>query len=331
MTSFRSFAVVALTAALFGCGKNNPPQNQAANPGIIGGSQNESAPPGEQPGATSQPSETTDPLAAVPRNCSELGQLVCARFAACSPYDLEWQYGTQQECAGMISAACAYYEAKAKSIDMQACSDAMNAPQCQATLVSGGIPKVCRTPRGGKVGGAACGSDSDCQSLLCSKKGECGTCTPRDGRGASCVTSRDCEPGFLCNQGTCDVALAPGSACDANAPRCPGTIYCVNGQCKPLGGEGSSCDLVQGCDEAHGIHCVNSICAATTLRGEGESCSTAVEAQCRGGLFCSGGAQRTCAVAAAAGEDCTTRLCKKPLVCLSGACSYEELNTCAGL
>jgi hypothetical protein len=276
---------------------------------------------------------TQGSTAATIADCGQLADQACSTMASCAPAYLALAFGTQSQCAAAVSGACDHFSSLGRPLDFQGCANALNAPHCQAILTNPYLPKVCLMPRGANAAGAACGADSDCQSLLCNKKGAtCGTCTARGARGASCTAPGECEPGLLCDGSKCVDTVGAGDPCDATVPLCSADTTCVNSTCQALGTAGATCNALttNTCASAQGFVCASGTCAQMTILNEGQSCLNP-EQTCNGMLYCTGTATaKTCVARASLGQDCSVAPCLLSLNCVNGLCSYEELNTCTG-
>ena len=220
--------------------------------------------------------------------------------------------------------------------------------ECAETCIGG----ICTDASGT---GASCdlGDDLDCavgnvcddgtchlaNGQACTTNDECagtcigGICTDASGTGASCDLGDDldCEPGNVCDDGTCH--LANGQACTTN-DECVNT--CIGGLCTDASGTGASCDLGDDLDCAVGNVCddgtchlangqactTNDECAETCIggictdaSGTAGSCDLGDDLDCAAGNVCDGG---TCHLAN--GEACTTNdECAE--TCIGGICT----------
>ncbi|MEP7051786.1 MAG: hypothetical protein ABJB12_15590 [Pseudomonadota bacterium] len=327
--------VCLVTLLCQGCGKSKA-QSHSATPANAGASAEEHDDPlatsvGGQAGDTSSPASTTGAPSAgsnAPRTCAELSQLACRKLAECAPFALSTGYGTEAACTAAVAAACAHFDASGAPVERVTCADALNAPNCQGVLASGGVPKSCLEGPGRGAAEDQCGRDADCRSLTCDKKSGCGKCVGYGEEGAACEASADCKFGLLCAGGRCGQATAPGAKCDlSGSVLCSAGTFCVGGSCKPNGAAGEACDPFDQCDVSHGLTCSNSTCTALKVAKLGASCSSETNARCAGGTFC--GDAKTCENAAAEGEPCSnSKKCQTTLTCVNGHCSYEVASTC---
>lgn len=268
----------------------------------------------------------------VPASCADMATRACERLASCEPFRFGNDYGDAEACHSMLAGICDHFAEAERPLDMAACLAAMDAPHCAAIAAYAGLPVVCRLPPGAAAGGVECGSDGDCRSLACSKKGACGECTERGAVGAACSKADECDIGLVCNLGSCAAPAAPGDACDLmNDNRCPAGTFCVDEVCKSNGAAGDACGLLQTCNAGLGFVCRNTECIKLAVAAEGEACgSAAPDTACGAGLVCAGSAEEpVCVRRHPVGEACSSRAeCLVPLSCTDGVCSYEEPDTC---
>jgi hypothetical protein len=240
--------------------------------------------------------------------------------------------GPPQPCPGGKGEPCSYH------------SDCKSSLKC--------IGGQCTTPS--KVGGP-CTYDDDCQSgLICKSGGKCGA---PGGVGAACKSFMECQSGLACQNGKCSPCSITGTSstlgdpcCDDN--NCAPPLYCILGQCLPMGGNGCPCGVSQDCDSNV---CQNGVCVGggpcwKNLAKEGETCATAAdcvapldcvagkckglakqgepcvkETNCESGLFCIDG---KCMPEGGAGAKCESFFhCTPPLSCLDGTCQQCNITT----
>jgi hypothetical protein len=267
-----------------------------------------------------------------PASCTELARVVCGQLANCEPFRFANDYGTTQDCQARFEALCENYESTGRPLDMAACARAVTAPDCHVVIAYAGAPSVCRFPLGSAADGASCGRDSDCQSLLCEIKNDCGTCRARGPEGASCAAVDDCGVGLICAQGACTAPVGPGAACNLlQDNRCPAGTFCIDSTCKPQAREGEACDTLNSCSTGAGFLCSDSKCIALHVAAEGEPCGSAArDSVCGFDLVCTGAGQdAVCSRRVGLGEACTSRgQCPIPLSCTNGVCGYEQPSSC---
>lgn len=100
-----------------------------------------------------------------------------------------------------------------------------------------------------------------------------------------CGADSECRPGEACRNGVCGGGTARCDATtNAGAVSCPFGTSCVNGECQPTPGGGTSCTSDQECQ---GRPCVNNICGGTDPR----TCDqTSGQNACPWGTTCQNGA-----------------------------------------
>ncbi|MBS2021083.1 MAG: hypothetical protein JST92_01640 [Deltaproteobacteria bacterium] len=156
-------------------------------------------------------------------------------------------------------------------------------------------------------GGAACDSDFECQTGVCSASGDvcpgaCATPAPALQLGDPCVEGDTCQPGHYCAAGRCH-SPDVGTPCTRSAQCLPAGLVCDpdTNACQPAGLDGSACSSITDCADGH--FC-GSDARCHPLLANGANCAT--HEQCQVGSLCRrpvhGAA--TCQRAAEIGEGC---------------------------
>ncbi len=240
--------------------------------------------------------------------------------------------GYAQPCPGGLGDYCMYHN------------------DCKADLKC--VQGKCSTP---SPMNGPCTYDDDCQSgLICKSGGTCGVLGPY---GSPCKSFMECQSGLSCMNGLCSTCTISGTSstlgtacCDDY--NCVAPLYCILGQCVPMGGNGCPCGVAQDCDSNL---CQNGMCSGggpcwKDLKKEGEVCTypedcvaplDCVGGKCKGlaktgepcvkdtncepGMFCIGG---MCMPEGGAGAKCTSFFhCIPPLACLNGTCQNCTVTT----
>jgi hypothetical protein len=170
--------------------------------------------------------------------------------------------------------------------------------------------------------GGPCVYDDDCQmGLICKSGGICGILGDV---GTPCKSFMECQGGLGCINSTCAICTINGQSsvlgnacCDDY--NCIAPLYCILGQCVPMGGDGCPCGVSQDCDSSS---CTGGICIGgspcwNTLKAEGEACVYSDE--CIPPLNCTMG---KCKGKGKVGEPCIKDdNCEQPYMCIGNTCS----------
>jgi hypothetical protein len=125
-----------------------------------------------------------------------------------------------------------------------------------------------------QTAGGNCGAQRCGPGLVCAYNSATATtiCKVLGAAGAACP----CQPELWCNPanagGHCELPIAPGGACVAYSPGCPGGYVCkgatstTNGTCQPWVGLGGACSATDRC--SLGYQCVSGTCASWADLGQ---------------------------------------------------------------
>jgi hypothetical protein len=114
-----------------------------------------------------------------------------------------------------------------------------------------------------------------------------------------------------------------GTPCQADSG-CVAPLYCIVGQCRPLGEIGGPCALDIDCKLPY--ICQSGSCSAGSSTVFGSACTS--DANCQAPLFC---ILSTCRYLGNNGDPCGQTIdCYSPLVCSNGACQYTTPTTPTG-
>lgn len=227
---------------------------------------------------------------------------------------------------------------------MQACADAITAPEC-ADTINRELPSCEAALTGKRALGEPCEFNEECAgSLLCETRYACpGECVERYSVGVRCTVDAECADGLGCDvyTGECQKAVGVGEACEGdintvclpglfcekevsdalNLHRPPGTCaYISHG---PRQGD-PPCDVLQGIlcsneDLNPSNHCVLASLvddeATWSCEQSSTECGLAFPEQCPDGQYCpvdltaidNGTFTKTCAPLPKAGEKCARR------------------------
>lgn len=250
-------------------------------------------------------------------------------FSCCTADDrknpnfrLRYHYGTQAECADILSQEAAQASGR-EGFDgaaAQSCLDYLNTRPCGTlplTDVNTAEQKAgcSRVLVGIQDEGQGCNTTSECKpGLVCPPIKETGLsfCSKPAGFNQDCIgeqaSSIDhpaCQEGLFC------------SFVGVNPAGCP-SPPCLDFKCVPPFDEGEPCSATE-C--AQGLVCKDGTCQKGQLANAGESCK--VPDHCADGLYCDTTAG-TCAQRKADGEPCTeanNRLYECKGVCVGGTCA----------
>ena len=155
-----------------------------------------------------------------------------------------------------------------------------------------------------------------------------GACDTRRGKpaGSPCYSHLDCASGLYCHNGLCaDLSGDGGVTTDGGMcvsdQQCPSGLVCYEGQCVTIGKEGHTCKANRMC-VAPLVCASDGTCqksGAPGTKGMGEACTTS--STCQKGLVCS--PDKKCVPSGSTGVKCSTdKTCKVGLVCSSqGTCA----------
>ena len=138
---------------------------------------------------------------------------------------------------------------------------------CSGDLVC--IEGICTTQ---STGGGICDTTEDCAAGLTCVDNVC--VAPIYG---GCVDDTGCEPGLICEEGTCLVQA--GGICTLNDD-CAAELTCIDGICVDQSPGGGICDLDDHDDCVEDLFCINGICGNDIFGG----CS--IDSDCQPGLVC---------------------------------------------
>ena len=181
----------------------------------------------------------------------------------------------------------------------RSCADGIRAAPCLRDGLPDAVQGDCLQALAGTVGaGGACTGLFECSGGLCvpESAGACPSACPTVlGRGASCQLHQgpecDLRQSLGCIQGQCRPPGGDGDGCDTDLD-CDSEHVCVSGRCAPLLGEGAACEGDAAC--LVGLACIGERCVRRA--GEGAACASTVDevdaafrlAQCAEGLVCRG-------------------------------------------
>jgi hypothetical protein len=114
-----------------------------------------------------------------------------------------------------------------------------------------------------------------------------------------------------------------GTPCQADSG-CVAPLYCIVGQCRPLGNIGSPCAMDIDCNMPY--TCQSGSCSEGSSTVFGSACTS--DANCKSPLFC---ILSTCRYLGNNGDPCGQTIdCYSPLVCSNGTCQYTTPTTPTG-
>ena len=208
-------------------------------------------------------------------------------------------------------------------------TECVNGGYCLQTFDSAGrlrCPGACVARNGI---GAPCSLSHDCQAGLICPSGQC--TDQRAALGASCMQDNDCVDGAFCDSfasltAQCRAYVPAGGACMFSEPCVVGSA-CLHGACGPYGADGSACVFS---DDCLGGICANHVCETVTSAAIGQSCDVLTgggRAFCNEG-FCKpapGQTSGTCTPYLALGATCGTA---PNTQCGRGAICDSNSETC---
>ncbi|MBW2262657.1 MAG: trypsin-like peptidase domain-containing protein [Deltaproteobacteria bacterium] len=168
--------------------------------------------------------------------------------------------------------------------------------------------------------GDPCSYDGDCVSPLICKAGVCGNL---GAVGTPCKSFMECQTGLGCLNSTCSNCTITGQSSTLGNPccddgNCASPMYCILGQCTPMGGAGCPCGVSQDCDssDCQNGKCVGGGACWQTQKGKGEACAYTDE--CMPPLNCVMG---SCKGLGVLGEPCNKDGdCEVPFICIASKC-----------
>lgn len=224
---------------------------------------------------------TSDCALGVPSACDTFLEGLRTVNQGCSLFD-ECGAGTYCDAAPATCGTCRQRTANGGNCGSTQCLE-------NSVCATAGTQQIC-VPSNGL--NAACGT---IQSGLCSGQMQCvnGTCQRPAGNGATCdamqTTAPDCDifQNSRCINGTCGTLswVGPGASCDpAGTTACDNRGLCDGGtlMCIARPNFGAACSDQMPC--ADGLYCNNGTCASLT--GNGGSCTSGVA--CEAPYFCQG-------------------------------------------
>ena len=243
--------------------------------------------------------------------------------------------------AGAVAAGRVEYHGEL----MQACSDAIKAPNCSDTIERE-LPECEAAITGTLALGEPCVLSEECKgSLLCDTRTACpGRCAERYAEGEACSVDDDCADGLMCEPytGSCAKPVRAGEACEGedDHPCLPG-LYCAKTVTEALTMHrpAGTCMYIShgvrmgtpACDALQGLLCntedLNPVgpCVLETLVGDtttwscngpaATGCTLALPDDCGAGQFCpldakaieTGVLTSTCKPLPKPGEPCARR------------------------
>jgi hypothetical protein len=282
--------------------------------------------------------------------CAALAKAECTQFSTCTPFTTSVLYGDETTCEQRAVLACmpaiGATGSTLTATQVAQCAQAVTAETCEQFL-DNDQPSACSYV-GSLAAGAACGTDSQCQSGYCrlAVASTCGTCATRaqagqtgpDGGPPACVTDADCAATLLCAAGVCAAPAATGAACSAQQP-CQRTLACISGKCATPVPVGGTCTSPTDCDGAHGAACNTTTkpnkCVAVGTATSGQPCGVVNMGltECTGGASCGNVntmLQGTCHQPAADNGLCGPDIaCMAPALCATSArCTLPNPANC---
>jgi hypothetical protein len=287
----------------------------------------------------------TDGAITAEQGCAQEARAFCDALNGCAATWMKLLYGDLTTCISRASLSCMDDQSVTGTsrtpADLAACAQAVATASCP-DLVAAKLPAACTIKPGAAINGTACGSDWQCQSTYCSKRGQCGVCGPRAAAGGTCTVDGGCQPGLVCANSKCVTPGLSGATCDTTNQPCAGGLYCgKDGKCAAKLGAGAPCaDLPDGaCDIIQGLGCSGKThtCEVIGVAKGGEACFlvNGVFTVCVGLNPCRNvNAQLAgvCASPAGDGEACGPGLdelkCVAPATCEAGLCRLPSAPSC---
>ncbi len=285
--------------------------------------------------------------------CADYAKASCTQANTCTPFTVSVNFGDETACEQREALGCmslfGIHGSTLTPAALDACAQAIMGETCVQYL-DNHQPAACSF-QGTLAAGAACGTDSQCESSYCklATGTTCGTCATRTSK---CTADSDCPADQLCSVGNCVTPVAPPGMCDNGAHICVRTLVCLGeqqadsglGACGMPGGVGASCDDPTDCAGGTGILCdtAQGMCVAAQPATMGQSCGVVngTLAVCTGGGLCANlmkvddaGApvEGTCHPPAADGAPCGTGVnCTLPATCnpKTFTCTLPDPGSC---
>ena len=288
---------------------------------------------GDGGGQPSNDSNTMSVSPEVVQACSAYGRAICGKLIACSPAELQADYGDMAVCAARRALACTAGASAPGSLVnapmLMACATELGLGACDAFGTRGIGACLLKGSRGD---GDSCASDFQCGSGFCKRtRGiNCGSCTPLGRADSSpCGDSTECGVGLECSlTGLCKTPSAVGGPC-SNAQPCKLGAYCAGTTCAAqVEMVGAACQGQNSCSAQKGLVCTANSCAAVVFVPPGGACGGGGVAICEGSGDCNVGQQGNmgvCSMVASDGESCLQgKSCLAPAECLSGICDIPR-------
>jgi hypothetical protein len=286
---------------------------------------------GPSPGGQPAGAGSTPVPADVAQACSTYGRAVCGKLSACSPAELQADFGDMNACAAREALACvAGAGAPGAQISvavLMACAGELGGATCDLFATRGVASCLLKGRRGD---GDGCASDFQCGSGFCKRtRGiNCGSCTPFGRVGSPCAEPSECGPGLECSiNGACAAPSAPGMPCGNDQP-CRFGAYCAGQTCAAqVETAGAACQGRDSCAAHRGLVCSQSQCAAIAFARAGQACGGPGILLCEASGDCviGQGAAGVCSMVARDGQSCANgQSCLAPAECLSGVCDIPR-------
>jgi hypothetical protein len=290
-------------------------------------------------GPSGQPSSDAGgsiPLSAdVVQACEAYAGAICSKLIACSPAELQADFGDMSTCLTRKSlfcrAAAAAPGGMVNPATLMACAGELGGAACQAFATRNVV--ACQL-KGIRSDGDACASDWQCGSGFCRRtRGvNCGTCTPLGRVNSPCAEATECGPGLECSDNkACAIPSVAGGPCSAAQPCQAGTYCGGNNTCAAqLAVVGAPCTERNSCAGEKGLLCSASRCASVVFAKPGQACGGEGVLLCEASADCVLGRQGNagvCSMVARDTETCgdaTGRSCLAPAECLSGVCEVPR-------
>jgi len=337
-------ALAASGAAIVGCSSDDGGGSSTSSSGASGGSSGSS---GSSGGGLSQAS--VDAYAGA----------ICDKLQQCAPFFVTGQYGDVATCKTRVALGfkdeLLLPDTTINDTNGKACIDAYAAASCETVFSGAGVP-ACDF-KGTRANGAACGSDTQCQSGSCYKalegdggsatRATCGTCKAPVAENGDC-SAAECERGLSCIANKCVRPVKENGDCIPAEKPCESTLNCVSGKCvKPLA-LGAACENGANknrCDGFQGAFCKPTVgnpsagtCAKFTFAAVGAQCgldtATFEYTQCTGSscVTAAGSSKGTCTAYLKDGDACDLTSgkasCQNPASCKSGKCTISDAASC---
>jgi hypothetical protein len=315
-----TFLLCAAQAAC-GAGSSGAGGNGGAGGGGVLGN-----PAGQPPGMGSTPVPND-----VAQACSVYARSICAKMVACSPAELQADYGDMATCASRRALACTAGAgapgSQIAAAALMACAGELGNAACDAFATRGVASCLIKGRRGD---GDACASDFQCGSAFCKRtRGiNCGSCTPLGRVNSPCAESIECGVGLECSiAGLCAAPSGPGMPC-SDAQPCKFGTYCAGQTCAAqVEMAGAACQGRNSCAAQKGLVCAQNACAAVGFAKSGQACGGPGILLCEASGDCvlGQGAMGTCSMVAMDGQSCTGgQSCLAPAECISGVCDIPR-------